>query len=322
MKFIPTDTMRALVSMPEAIQAMRVIFGELAAGHSTMPLRCINTFGEMMMFYKPSHSPRKNYAAVKLLTQVESNPARKLPMIQGFVFLMDSTNGNFLAMMDGKFITALRTGATTGLATDLLARPDSTIAAIFGAGVQGVTQLEAVCAVRPIKKAYVFDINAQAAERYASQQTEKLGIHVYPAESLDVLREADVICTATGARAPLFQPSHLKPNVHINAIGSFQPTMQELPAEWVAASKIYVDHVDSCLAETGDLLIPISKGLMTRQHILGEIGAVVNGTLAGRASPNEKTLFKSVGVAVQDLAAAALVYEKALSQNSGMEIPV
>jgi ornithine cyclodeaminase/alanine dehydrogenase-like protein (mu-crystallin family) len=320
MKIISTETMKALVSMPEAIQAMRAIFGELAAGHSIMPLRCINTFGETMLFYKPSYSPKKNYAAVKLLTQVESNPSRHLPMIQGYVFLMDSTNGNFLAMMDGKFITALRTGATSGLATDLLARPDSTIAAIFGAGVQGATQLEAVCAVRPIKKAYIFDINPKAAETYARQQSEKLGIHVYVAESLDVLREADVICTATGARAPLFHPSQLKPNVHINAIGSFQPHMQELPAEWVAASKIYVDHVDSCLAETGDLLIPISKGLMTRQHILGEIGEVVNGTLDGRMSPNEKTLFKSVGVAVQDLAAAALVYEKALAQECGTEV--
>jgi len=320
MKFISTENMRALVSMPEAIQAMRSIFGELSSGKSIMPVRSVSTFGEMMLLYKPSYSPTKNVAAVKLLTQVESNPTRGLPMIQGLVFLMDSTNGNLLAMMDGKFITALRTGAASGLATDVLARPDSTVAAIFGAGVQGATQLEAVCAVRPIKKAYIFDLNAQAAEAYAQQQSEKLGIHVYVAESLDVLREADVICTATGARSPLFQPGQLKPNVHINAIGSFRPHMQELPPEWVASSKIYVDHVDSCLAETGDLLIPISKGLMTRQHILGEIGEVVNGTLDGRTSPSDKTLFKSVGVAVQDLAAAALVYEKALAQNSGIEI--
>ncbi len=320
MKFISTENMRSLVSMPEAITAMRSIFGELSSGKSIMPVRSVSTFGEMMLLYKPSYSPINNYAAVKLLTQVESNPTRGLPMIQGLVFLMDSTNGNLLAMMDGKFITALRTGAASGLATEVLSRPDSTIAAIFGAGVQGATQLEAVCAVRPIKKAYIFDLNAKAAEAYAQQQSEKLGIHVYVAESLDVLREADVICTATGARAPLFQASQLKPNVHINAIGSFRPHMQELPPEWVSSAKIYVDHVESCLAETGDLLIPISKGLMTRQHILGEIGEVVNGTLDGRMSPNEKTLFKSVGVAVQDLAAAALVYEKALAQGCGTEV--
>jgi len=123
MKFISTENMRALVSMPEAIQAMRSIFGELSSGKSIMPVRSVSTFGEMMLLYKPSYSPTKNVAAVKLLTQVESNPTRGLPMIQGLVFLMDSTNGNLLAMMDGKFITALRTGAASGLATEVLSRP-------------------------------------------------------------------------------------------------------------------------------------------------------------------------------------------------------
>jgi ornithine cyclodeaminase/alanine dehydrogenase-like protein (mu-crystallin family) len=292
----------------------------LSAGKSIMPVRTVNLFGEMMLLNKPSYSPSKNYAAIKLLTQVESNPSRGLPMIQGLVFLMDTTNGNLLAMMDGKHITALRTGAASGLATQLLACNGAAVAAIFGAGVQGATQLEAICAVRPIKKAYIFDVNPASAATYAERQSAKLGIPVCVGTSLDLLKDVDVICTATGARAPLFQAEHLKPSVHINAIGSFRPHMQELPPDWVASSKVYVDHVDSCLAETGDLLIPIEKGLMTRQHILGEIGDVVNGALAGRTNNCEATLFKSVGVAVQDLAAAALIYEKAQSQNIGEEL--
>lgn len=320
MKFISTEQMRSLVSMPEAIDAMRGIFGELSSGKSIMPVRTVNMFGEMMLLNKPSYSPSKNYAAIKLLTQVESNPSRGLPMIQGLVFLMDSTKGNLLAMMDGKYITSLRTGAASGLATQLLACKEATVAAIFGAGIQGATQLEAVCAVRPIKKAYIFDVNPVAAATYAERQSAKLGIPVYVGSSLEQLGDVDVICTATGARAPLFQTGHLKPNVHINAIGSFRPHMQELPPEWVASANVYVDHVDSCLAETGDLLIPIEKGLMTRKHILGEIGDVVNGTLAGRTNSHDATLFKSVGVAVQDLAAAALIYEKAKSQNIGEEL--
>jgi ornithine cyclodeaminase/alanine dehydrogenase len=320
MKFISTEQMRSLVSMPEAIDAMRSIFGELSAGNSIMPVRTVNMFGEMMLLNKPSYSPSKNYAAIKLLTQVESNPSRGLPMIQGLVFLMDSTNGNLLAMMDGKYITSLRTGAASGLATQVLACKEAAVAAIFGAGVQGATQLEAVCAVRPIKKAYIFDVNPVSAATYAERQSAKLGIPVYVGSSLDLLRDADVICTATGARAPLFQTGHLKPSVHINAIGSFRPHMQELPPDWVASANVYVDHVDSCLAETGDLLIPIEKGLMTRNHILGEIGDVVNGKIAGRTNSHDATLFKSVGVAVQDLAAAALIYEKAQSQNIGEEL--
>lgn len=320
MKFITTDQMKALVSMPEAIEAMRTIFGELSSGKSFMPVRTVSTFGEMMLLYKPSYSPAKNYAAVKLLTQAERNPSRGLPMIQGLVFLMDSTNGTLLAMMDGKHVTALRTGAASGLATALLARKDAAVAAVFGAGVQGATQLEAVCAVRPIRKAYIFDVNPAAASAYAQRQSAKLAIPVTAGPSLEVLQDADVICTATGACAPLFQREHVKPNVHINAIGSFRPHMQELPPEWVASAQVYVDHLDSCLAETGDLLIPLEKGLFTRQHILGEIGHVVNGTLAGRSDEHGATLFKSVGVAVQDLAAAALIYEKALALNIGTEL--
>jgi len=320
MKFISTEHMKSLVSMPEAIDAMRIIFGELSSGKSVMPIRTVSTFGEMMLFHKPSYSLEQNYAAVKLLTQVESNPSRGLPMIQGLVFLMDSINGNMLAMMDGKYITALRTGATSGLATDLLASKDATVAAIFGAGVQGATQLEGVCAVRPIEKAYIFDINPAAASTYAQRESAKLGIPVCVGSSLEVLRNVDVICTATGARAPLFQLEHLKSNVHINAIGSFLPHMQELPPEWVASANVYVDHVDSCLAETGDLLIPLEQGIITHKHILGELGEVVNGTLAGRTNNYETTLFKSVGVAVQDLAAAALIYEKAQINNVGQKI--
>jgi ornithine cyclodeaminase/alanine dehydrogenase len=320
MKFISTEQMRSLVSMSEAIDAMRAIFGELSSGKSIMPVRTVNMFGEMMLLNKPSYSPSKNYAAIKLLTQVESNPSRGLPMIQGLVFLMDSTNGNLLAMMDGKYITSLRTGAASGLATQLLACKEASVAAIFGAGIQGATQLEAVCAVRPVKKAYIFDVNPVAAATYAERQSAKLGVPIYVGSSLEVLKDVDVICTATGARAPLFQAEHLKPSVHINAIGSFRPHMQELPPEWVASANVYVDHVDSCLAETGDLLIPIEKGLMTRKHILGEIGDVVNGTIAGRTNNHDATLFKSVGVAVQDLAAAALIYEKAQSKNIGEEL--
>jgi ornithine cyclodeaminase/alanine dehydrogenase-like protein (mu-crystallin family) len=319
MKIISTAQMKPLVSMGEAIAAMGAVFGELSSGKSIMPVRTVSTFGDMLVLVKPAYSPATNYAAVKLLTQVASNPARGLPLIQGLVFLIDSTDGSMLAMMDGKYITALRTGAASGLATQLLARRDATVAAIFGAGAQGATQLEAVCAVRPIGKAYIFDVDPAAAAMYAERQSAALGIPVLVGSSLDALRDVDVICTATGARAPLFRLEHLKANVHINAIGSFRPHMQELPPEWVASAGVYVDHADSCLAETGDLLIPIERGLITRAHIRGEIGEVVNGTLAGRTSPRDATLFKSVGVAVQDLALAALIYEKAQATNMGAE---
>jgi ornithine cyclodeaminase/alanine dehydrogenase-like protein (mu-crystallin family) len=221
--------------------------------------------------------------------------------------------------MDGSYLTALRTGAGSGAATDLLARKDSQIAAIFGAGVQGRTQLEAVCAIRPIKEAYVFDVIPENAKKFADEMSEKLSITVHIAQSNEDLQHVDVICTATTALEPVFSDNNLKEGVHINAIGSYKPHVREIPEETVLKAKIVVDHKDSSLSEAGDLIIPLEKGLITEDHIYAEIGEIIANKKLGRTSESEITIFKSVGNAVQDLATASQVLIAAEEQKLGIK---
>jgi ornithine cyclodeaminase len=226
--------------------------------------------------------------------------------------------------MDGTHLTALRTGAASGAATDLLARPDARVAAIFGAGAQARTQLEAICTVRPIEKVWVYDTVPEAALAYV----EEMKGHGRPvptdvmvaASPAQAVGEADVICTATTSTTPVFDDAHLKPGVHINGIGSYTPEMQEVPAETVARARVVVDSRSASLAEAGDLIVPLAEGLITKAGIHGEIGEVAAGRISGRGSDQEITFFKSVGVAVQDVAVADLILRRAAEMGLGVEV--
>jgi ornithine cyclodeaminase/alanine dehydrogenase-like protein (mu-crystallin family) len=223
--------------------------------------------------------------------------------------------------MDGAYLTALRTGAASGAATDLLARPDAHTATVFGAGAQGRTQLEAVCTVRPIHQAWVYDVAPRQAAAYAEEMSQRLSLPVRVAETpAQAVRQADVICTATTATSPVFADADVRPGTHVNAVGAYTPHMQEVPPKTVLRARVVIDHRESSLAEAGDLLIPIEQGLMTEDHIYAELGEIAAGSKPGRASPDEITLFKSVGVAVQDVAAASAVLEAARRLALGAEI--
>jgi ornithine cyclodeaminase/alanine dehydrogenase-like protein (mu-crystallin family) len=220
--------------------------------------------------------------------------------------LFDAATGSPLAVMDAATLTAVRTGAASGAATDLLARPDAEAAAVFGAGVQGRTQLEAVCAVRTIRRARVFDVDAAAAGRFADEMAEHLGIAVEAAATpAEALAGAEVVCTATTASQPVFDDADLAPGVHLNAVGAYQPPAREVPAETVCRARVVVDQRAAALEEAGDLVVPLRDGLITEDHIAAEVGEILAGRAAGRESPEQVTLFKSVGVAVEDVAAAA-----------------
>ena len=219
--------------------------------------------------------------------------------------------------MDGSYLTALRTGAGSGVATSLLSREDSQVAAIFGAGEQGRTQLEAICTVRAIKKALIFDKNEAKAKLFAKEMSNYLSIPVDVAASKSDLREADIVCTATNSAEPVFSDSDLKPGVHINAIGSYKPHKREVPSETIQKAKVIVDHRESCLTEAGDILIPLKEGIITENHILGEIGEIISSKKQIRKRNEEITFFKSVGNAIQDLTAANEVIKAANNLNIG-----
>jgi ornithine cyclodeaminase/alanine dehydrogenase-like protein (mu-crystallin family) len=241
-------------------------------------------------------------------------------VIHALFLIMDGRDGRPLAVMDGEYLTALRTGAASGLATDLLAPRGARAVAVIGTGVQGRTQLEAVCSVRPIEQAYAIDLDQDKAEAFAREMSDRLAIPVTAAEEAWALPHCDVLCTATPATHPVFSDQLLRPGVHINAVGSYRPEMCEIPRETVARARVIVDARAACMAEAGDLIQPIEAGLIGENHIHAEIGEVAAGASEGRASEEQITLFKSVGNAVQDLAAASRALGRAEQLGLGIEV--
>jgi len=295
--------------MPEAIRAVKDAFIQLSMGQAKVPGRTSLEIPEFRTtaLVMPAYLPRSKRLGLKLISLCEDNPAKGLPLAQAVSILMDAEHGTPLAVLDASYLTAVRTGAASGVATDALARAEARVAAIFGCGVQGRMQLEAIAAVRPIRKTFVFDINPMAAAAFAEEMRHKLGLDVEPAEAPEVLREVDIISTATTSSEPVFSDAHLKPGVHINAIGSYKPHIREIPGETIRRAKVFVDQKQACLEEAGDLIIPLRENLIDEGHIQAEIGEVLAGLKRGRLSEEEITVFKSVGNAVQDLAVASLV---------------
>lgn len=232
--------------------------------------------------------------------------------ILGMVMLINTKTGEILSLCDGEYITALRTGAASGLASKYLARKDSRKLAVFGCGAQGLTQIEAVTRVRGISKIYVYDKFKEAAEKLISRARPEIASLIEFTSDLGKLKNVDIICTATGSKKALFSLKDLKPGVHINAIGSYKPNMQEISSDIIVTSKVFVDELKSCLVETGDLIKPIEKGIYSREQIAGEIGQLCLNYITGRESDDQITVFKSVGNAIQDFFISNAAYEKSL----------
>jgi len=326
LRVLSGDDVRRAITMAEAIQAVREAYVQLSAGQAIVPLRTpvpVEGRGGVTLFM-PAYLAESDAMGAKIVSVFPGNLAQGLPTIHAMVVVVNAETGQPNAIMDGTYLTALRTGAASGVATDLLSRPDARVVAIMGAGAQGRTQLEAVCAVRPIEKVWVLDANPETAAIYVEDMRgrgqpipEAFAIATSSAEAV---HDADVICTATTSTRPVFADAELKPGAHINGIGAYTPEMQEVPAETVARSRVVVDSRSATLAEAGDLIIPIQKGMMAADDIHGEIGEVAAGLIPGRRSAEEITFFKSVGVAVQDVAVAGAILRRAAELGLGIEV--
>ncbi|HEC43317.1 MAG TPA: ornithine cyclodeaminase [Bacteroides sp.] len=314
-KVFSAEDIKKMISMEEAIGLMEQAFASFSCGKSHVPQRYISDFPGLPMdiFFKPVYCDDLGRIAAKILTQKRENSNMEKPTILGIVLLFDSTSGELLSLIDGTYLTALRTGAASGIATRLLARKDADTVAVFGCGAQGRTQLEAVCNVRPIKHAMLFDTSSSASARLMEEMKKKLDISISIEEDMMSLKQADIICTATSSQTPLFQIEDIRQGVHINAIGSFKPQMQEIDPMIIKSSNLFVDSRKAVLNESGDLIKPIKEGVISENNIRGEIGELVNDTVPGRQGANEITLFKSVGIAVQDLFVANAVYNNSLN---------
>ena len=326
MLILNANEIRQALPMAAAIAAMREAFAALTQGTAQAPPRiALDPPGGGTTLVMPALLDTGDARAlsVKAVSVFPGNRAKNLPLIHAAVLLIDAETGKVDALLEGSSLTAIRTGAASGLATELLAKPGSRVAAIFGSGNQARTQLEAVCTVRPIKKVWICSPTPGNAETFAEQVA---GRGWAPPEvsctrdPREAVADADVICTATTSPAPVFDDRDLKPGVHINAVGSFQPHIREVPGETVARSRIFVDSREAALEEAGDILQPIDAGLIQADDILAEIGELVLEQAAGRTSDDQITFFKSVGVAVQDAAAARVVLESACRMGLGRTV--
>ena len=313
-RIFTAEEIRKILSMSEVIELMAKAFKGLSEDEYYIPLRYVTEIPgkQLSLLFKPAVDLKSERLSIKILTQNDSNSKSGLPSIMGMVMLLDVNTGLLLALMDGSYITNIRTGAASGIATHKLAREDSKVAAIFGCGAQGRTQLEAILSIRSLSRIYAFDTNPQSLKVFVEEMKSRFMIDIQACEDPMVLKEVDIICTATGSGSPLFERKHIKPGVHINAIGSYKPFMQEIDPYIIHDSRLFVDSINSCCAESGDIIKPVNMGLIKEDHIQGEIGEIIAGKKIGRASENDITIFKSVGLAVQDLVVANHVYDKSM----------
>jgi len=310
--------------MAQAIAAVKGAFAQLSAGQADVPLRTQLPVPKHhgVTLFMPAYLQETDSLAVKIVSVFPDNPEHGLPTISALVVVVDAHTGQPLAAMDGTHLTGLRTGAASGAATDLLARRDARQVAILGAGTQGRYQLQGVCAVRPVSRVWVYDPVRARAEQHVAEMKKQGGpadmwVATSPGEAV---ADADIVCTATTSKTPVFRDADLKPGVHINGIGSYTPQMQEVDATTVARAKVVVDSRQACLAEAGDLIVPLQQGLITEQHIHAELGEIVLGRKPGRETDGEVTFFKAVGNAVQDAAVARLVLQAAAEKGLGTTV--
>lgn len=312
--------------MEKAISSVKEAFVQLSAQQAVVPMRSQIPVskGKGISLFMPAYLEKSHSLGAKIVSVFPDNISKEMPTISAIVIILDADTGRPQAILDGTYLTALRTGAASGVATDLLARQDVSTVAIFGAGTQGRTQMEAVCTVRSIKKIWVFDPNPQAADTFIRDLKDKglpfpqdISIASSPDEAA---APADIICTATTSPHPVFDDRAIKRGVHINGVGSYTPEMQEIPAQTVVRAKVFVDSVSASWEEAGDLIIPLQERLIDRSHIIGELGELALGQIVGRDRDDDITFFKSVGVAVQDVSVARTILDAAEELDLGSQI--
>ncbi len=316
----------ALLPMSECIEAMTDALRTLAQGRAILPLRQVVRLpdGRNAFALMPAALEQPSALGAKVITVFPGNDATPYDSHQGAVLLFDMEYGRLIAIIDASTITALRTAAVTAVATRLLSRPESRTLALLGAGVQAATHLESVSLVRPIRDVRVWSRSGERATRFAERHAGNV-VNVVPcATAREAVDGADVVCTVTSSREPVVSRDWLAPGTHVNAVGASLPTARELDSATVAAARLFVDRRESATNEAGDFLVPKREGLVGDDHIVGEIGELLVDTprIAGRRSADELTVFKSLGLAIEDVAAARRIYDRAVATGAGSWVDI
>ena len=316
-----------IFTMKDAVNSVKKAYEYFSLKKCEVPLRTkiVNNKQNAVNLFMSGHIDELDMTGIKIVSVFPNNAEKGIPVVPATMVLLDSDNGQVCSIMDGTYLTQLRTGAATGVGTDVLSRKDSKIAALFGVGGQSHKQLEAMLAVRDLELIKIFDINKDKAKEFEIKMNEIFKGNKVVIKCVDSSDEAvinsDIITVATTSNVPVFDGRLVKKGAHINGIGSYTPIMQEIDEYLIKnAGKIYVDSIEAVLDEAGDLLIPISKGIVGKEVISGEIGEVISGKLNGRENEEEITIFKSVGIAAQDIVTSKEIFIKAKEKNIGMDI--
>ncbi len=327
MRVLDSKSIRSVFSMKDAIGAVREAFVMQSNKTTTLPLRTsLNTSdGKGNCLFMPAYAADINRPGIKIVSVFPENASKGLPSVPATMLLLSGETGVVEALLDGTEITRIRTAAVAAAATELLSRENAEIATIFGTGGQAAAQLEGLLSVRKLKQIQVFDIDKMRLFEFVSKNMQLAKSHgatlSHALSSRAAVEDADIITTVTTTKSPVFDGDWVKPGVHINGIGSYTPEMQELdPRLLERATRIYVDNREAVCAETGDFIIPQSQGTFSMDRIEGELGELIQGKIPGRSSPQDITLFKTVGFATLDVVAAHRAYEKALAAGIGQAI--
>jgi ornithine cyclodeaminase/alanine dehydrogenase-like protein (mu-crystallin family) len=320
-------TVRRLLPMDKCIDLMADALAGLARGNAVNPLRSVlmlpfETAAPSALATMPAALGDPPALGVKIISVYPGNHEAGIESHQGFVLLFEPEHGSPVALIDAIEITAIRTAAVSGLATRLLAGSEAADLAILGSGTQARSHLEAMRAVRPIGRVRAWSPHRARLDAFLDwAATSDLPVEATP-DARTAVDGADIVCTVTASREPVLEGAWLAPGAHVNAVGASQPGSRELDNEAIRRSRLFVDRRESTMTESGDYLIPLREGAIGEDHIVAEIGEVAAGLAAGRRSANEVTVFKSLGLAIEDLAAARWVHQRAVETGSGSPVPL
>lgn len=316
-------------TMKDAIEADKEALRLYTEGKCEVPLRVNIDIPKQQgqSLFMPAYVEGLDATGVKIVSVFPNNIKQGKPSVPAQMILLDGKTGEVCAIMDGTYLTQLRTGAVQGAATDILARADSKIAVLFGTGGQASAQLEAMLNVRDLEEVRVFDLDYERAKSFAAQMQQQFAsfkTRIVAVEDGDAaIVDADIITAVTTSKRPVFNGNLVKKGTHINGVGAYTPQMQELPEIIVQrADKVVFDTTEGVLAEAGDVIIPMDKGIVSKQDFTGELGQVILGQAKGRENDEEITLFKTVGTAVLDVVTAQLIYEKAMKHGVGQQVEI
>ncbi|MBQ0004526.1 MAG: ornithine cyclodeaminase family protein [Clostridiales bacterium] len=324
MLLLSREDIKKVITMRDIIEADKQAFKMVVDGTVEIPLRTvISGKYDGTYLFMPAYAPGIDAASIKVVDIFPHNIEQGLASSPAQVMLIDGKTGYVISILDGTYVTQLRTGASSGVAFDLLAKEECKIGALIGTGGQAMTQLEAMLCARKLEEVRIFDLNLDRCKEFCARAEEELGSYgakFIAAESSDeCIDDADLIITVTVSKNPVFDGNKVKPGCTISAVGTYTPDKQELsPDVLPRASKIICDSIEACLAETGDLLIPLEQGIITMDDIKWNIGDIINGIAPARENDEEIIVYETVGVGAQDLLAAKTIYDKAVEAGVGL----